>query len=194
MNCRTPFKYFGLGFCLVLVSGGDLSAARDVPYPVPPHPEVHLGAPRTLSKQDIRDGLVHLEAGQFRFDDKRYVRLEHDYLPKLLDWHHALRDQFAHIRKNSHVDARHYNERAAHVIRVLLGLNMRRDAGFGDAAVMIGSVRLKLPLDWLDEPAGTTLDFILVGTDRGYFLIDPVTRTGAEYSEELQRATSWLHL
>ena len=82
-----------------------------------------------------------------------------------------------------------HNERAAHVMRVMLELTVRNDAGYGDAALMIGAVRLELPVDWRENQAGDRIDVVLVGTDQGYFLMDPTTRTIVPYTDQLQAAT-----
>lgn len=180
---------------VLLIFGVSLNLdGKDIEYPAAPFPEIHWGAPLSISKKDLVGDLRGGPDTTLRVDDNRYVRLEHDYLPKLLDWHTELRKNFAHIRKTDDSDLDTYTQRAAHVMRVFMGLRTFRDAGYGDAAIMLGSVRIKLPIDWGAHAAGTTLDMIFVGTDRGYFLIDPVTRTLREYDRAHQVATVWLHI
>ena len=69
-------------------------------------------------------------------------------------------------------------------MRVMLELTVRNDAGYGDAALMIGAVRLELPVDWRENQAGDRIDVVLVGTDQGYFLVDPTTRTIVPYTDQ----------
>ena len=184
----------GLAVVGALIASLPAKAAHDVSFPTPPHPEVYRGERKTVTLEQIRQDLDATSMVNIRFDDQRYVRLEHDYLPKLLDWHHALRAEFAHIRSNAEINPRRYNERAAHVMRVMLSLSARKDAGYGDAALLIGNVRLIAPGHWAKDQAGEAIDLILVGTEKGYFLIDPSTRTLHEFDEALRAATVWLHL
>lgn len=79
-------------------------------------------------------------------------------------------------------------------MRVMLEFAVRRDVGYGDAALMLGSVRIVLPSDWGSSVAGDRIDLVLVCTDQGYFLIDPPSRTMRVYDEAHQDATVWLHM
>ena len=168
--------------------------ARDVVVPVPPHPEIHRSEPLHVSNAQIRAHFRGNVGIKIRLDDNHYVRLSHDYLPVLLDWHHEIREHFGRINEGAGLPARIHNERAAHVMRVMLEFTVRNDVGYGDAALMLGSVRLVLPSDWGSHDAGKRVDLVLVGTDEGYFLIDPPSRTLRVYDESHQAATVWLHM
>ena len=170
------------------------ASARTITIPVPPHPEIHRADPTQIPMLQVRLELQQGVGPKIRLDDKAYVKLQHAYLPVLLDWHHEMRAHFARINDGDGVPPRVHNERAAHVMRVMLELTVRNDAGYGDAALMIGAVRLELPVDWRENQAGDRIDVVLVGTDQGYFLMDPTTRTIVPYTDQLQAATLWLHM
>ncbi len=184
---------WGVGLGLGVL-GSIVASARTITIPVPPHPEIHRANPIQISVHEVRRELQQGIGPKIRLDDSAYVRLEHSYLPVLLDWHHEMRAHFARINDGDGVPPRVHNERAAHVMRVMLEFAVRNDAGYGDAALMIGAVRLELPVDWRENQAGDRIDVVLVGTDQGYFLVDPTTRTIVPYTDQLQASTVWLHM
>lgn len=184
---------------IVALAGGFLLtelpvSARDVTVPIPPHPEIHRSDPLHVTSKEIWDEFQNDNGIKIRLDDHNYVRFQHDYLPVLLDWHHEIREHFGRINEGEGLPPRIHNERAAHVMRVMLEFAVRRDVGYGDAALMLGSVRIVLPSDWGSSVAGDRIDLVLVCTDQGYFLIDPPSRTMRVYDEAHQDATVWLHM
>ena len=178
----------------LLIAFSGLLSARDVTFPMPPHPEIDRADPMHVSSAEIAMHLKRNPQTKIRLDDHTYVRLNHDYLPKLLDWHHEIRAHFGRINEGKGMPSRLHNERAAHVMRVLLEFSVRNDAGYGDAALMIGSARVALPEDWGDNRKGDKIDLVLVGTDEGYFQIEPSSRTLRVYDKAHQAATVWLHM
>ena len=168
--------------------------AKEVTVPVPPHPEIHRSDPLHVTSKEIWDEF-HNDIGiKIRLDDHRYVRFKHDYLPVLMDWHHEIREHFGRINAGEGLPSRIHNQRAAHVMRVMLEFAARRDAGYGNAALMLGSVRIVLPSDWGSSVAGESVDLVLVCTDQGYFVIDPSSRTMRVYDDNHRAATVWLHM
>lgn len=183
----------GVGLGVILLSPF-MANARTVTIPVPPHPEIHRADPVQIPIQQVRQELQQGIGPKIRLDDRAYVRLQHSYLPVLLDWHHEMRTHFARINEGRGVSPRVHNQRAAHVMRVMLEFAVRNDAGYGDAALMVGAVRLELPVDWRENKAGDRIDVVLVGTDQGYFLVDPTSRIIVPFTDELQASTVWLHM
>ncbi|MEJ6603928.1 MAG: hypothetical protein ACKVI3_20970 [Verrucomicrobiia bacterium] len=129
-----------------------------------------------------------------RFDDGTYAKLDHDRLPLLLDW---LDQTVAHLKerqlKQENTPMVH-SVRHARLLRVMAGISLREDKSFPAAAVLVGFVQLSLDVAWGEREAGDVVELILVGTDRGYFLIDPATRTMRPYDKNLQGLTKWVHL
>jgi len=120
--------------------------------------------------------------------------LDHDRLPLLLDW---LDQTVAYLKerqlKQENTPMVH-SVRHARLLRVMAGISLREDKSFPAAAVLVGFVQLSLDVAWGEREAGDVVELILVGTDRGYFLIDPATRTMRPYDKNLQGLTKWVHL
>lgn len=73
------------------------ASARTITIPVPPHPEIHRADPTQIPMLQVRLELQQGVGPKIRLDDKAYVKLQHAYLPVLLDWHHEMRAHFARI-------------------------------------------------------------------------------------------------
>lgn len=108
--------------------------------------------------------------------DERYLPLSHDYIPVLADWFEALAASLELTPQEMRAHGFRSNK-VARLLRVFTSIRVQRDRGPDPgAAPAIGWCRILLQEDWGRCRVGETHSFLLVGTERGWFVIDPFTR------------------
>jgi hypothetical protein len=109
-------------------------------------------------------------------DDGRYAVLEHTYLPVLLDWFEAMAASTGHTPAGLR-DAGYRCNKVARLMRVFCSVRMHRDHDKDPGmAPAIGWCRILLQEDWGRCRKGETHTFVLVATEKGWFVLDPFTR------------------
>lgn len=108
------------------------------------------------------------------FADSRYARVRHDFLPVLADWFEALLRSQGRTPEEARAHGLMTNK-AARLMEVFALLSMHR-APAAKLVPAIGWGRFHLNVDWGRCLRGTTHTFVVVGTERGWFLLDPYTR------------------
>jgi hypothetical protein len=110
------------------------------------------------------------------FMDEQYAPIQHAFVPVLLDWFEALASNLGYT-PDSMLAAGFGSNKVARLMRVFTLVRMHRDPDQKIRVVpAIGWCRLLLQEDWGRCRAGETHTFVLVSTEKGWFVIDPFTR------------------
>ncbi len=115
--------------------------------------------------------------------DAHYAPLAHSFLPVLLDWFEAFAAGQGCTVDDLHARGLRANK-VAHLMQAFTSIRMHRDRAPGLAAApAIGWARVLLAEGWGRAKSGETHTFVVVATERGWFVIDPFTR----YIRKLER-------
>lgn len=110
------------------------------------------------------------------FTDEQYAPLQHAFIPILLDWFEALAANLGYTPETMRA-AGFRSNKVARLMRVFTLVRMHRDRDQRIRVVpAIGWCRILLQEDWGRCRTGETHSFVLVATERGWFVIDPFTR------------------
>ena len=142
----------------------------------PSNPRDSLGPRRAVfTRHELQARVVQAGAHYPMISDARYVAIYHDELPALLDWYAALLDVYGFTPEMLQKDG-FLRERSIRLLRIFVAMGIQRTDPTVKAAPALGMVRVNLRQPWGDLPAGDTRDFLLVDTELGLFVIDPVSR------------------
>ena len=110
------------------------------------------------------------------FMDEQYAPVQDAFVPVLLDWFEALTANLGYTPESMRA-AGFGSNKVARLMRVFTLVRMHRDAERKIRVVpAIGWCRVLLREDWGRCRAGETHTFVLVSTEKGWFVIDPFTR------------------
>jgi hypothetical protein len=112
-----------------------------------------------------------------KLDDNSFARISQDYLPVMLDW-------FASFSASMNVDTEVLKQRGfdtgrvVRLMRALASISCQKKGGASARlSPAIGWCRMRMYAEWGEHQAGSTADFILVATDRGWAVVDPFSRS-----------------
>jgi hypothetical protein len=153
--------------------GGGSVLVQDLPPPTAgpdaTAPSFTRGEPHPVAATLGRHPVIDLA-------DSHYAPLQHTFIPAMMDWFEALLAGLGYTPAQAW-EAGFRSNKAARLMRVFTSVRMHRDHGHQpDWAPAIGWCRILLREDWGRCRKGETHSFVLVGTDRGWFVIDPATR------------------
>lgn len=172
-----------LAFAAILSAGGCAGPAREtVNWPVVPHRRVTAwaSAPANrsailLSRQELYSRLAGAGAHFAMMSDENYVLIEHASLPSLLDWYEAMTAVHGFSPRALQEDG-FQSDRAIRLLRAFVSMALTRHDEWVEAAPALGLIRVNLQQPWGDRAAGEAHDYIVVATDKGLFVLDPVSR------------------
>lgn len=172
-----------LPLAVLLFAGGCTSpSGPTVDWPVVPYHRVTAwtSAPDTraaivLRRQELYDRLIDAGAHFARMSDENYILIEHAALPTLLDWYEAMTEVHGFSPKSLQEDG-FERDRAIRVLRVFVSMSLTRHDESVEAAPALGLIRVKLRQPWGGIAAGETHDCVVVATEMGTFVLDPVSR------------------
>lgn len=167
----------------ILLAGGCAAPFREATaWPVLPGAQV-MGRPaagtgyaaRVLTKRELQAELARAGGHFPLMSDEHYVRIRHASLPVLLDWHEAMTAVYGFSPGELQAGG-FARDRTVRLLRVAVSTALMREPAAPAAAPAIGMIRVTLRRPWGGVAAGETRDFVAVATDRGLFLLDPVSR------------------
>ncbi|MBI3884644.1 MAG: hypothetical protein HY302_02780 [Opitutae bacterium] len=167
----------------ILFAGGCSSPfGATVDWPVVPYRRVTAwaSAPDTrasimLPKSALYARLIGAGAHFALMSDENYILVEHAALPTLLDWYEAMVAVHGFSPQSLQEDG-FQSDRAIRVLRVFVSLSLTRHDEKVEAAPALGLIRVKLRQPWGGIAAGEAHDCLVVATEKGTFVLDPVSR------------------
>ncbi|AOS43649.1 hypothetical protein Verru16b_00701 [Lacunisphaera limnophila] len=131
--------------------------------------EATRGEPHTVAATLGRHPVIDLA-------DSHYAPLRQEFIPVLVDWFEALATSLDTTPAQMRAAGFRTNK-VARLMRVFTAVRLHRDHGQDPGMEpAIGWCRILLQQDWGRCLQGETHTFVLVATDRGWFIIDPFTR------------------
>lgn len=162
-GCTTPFR-----------EKGD--------WPLPPSAQLLVPAEAgrgsstpVLSRFELQRRLTHAGVHFSLMSDESYVLINHASLPALLDWYGAMIAVYGHHPAGLQ-QAGFRRDRTVRLLRISVSTALMRHDAPTVAAPAIGMVRITLLQPWAGFVSGQTGDFLVVATERGLFVVDPVSR------------------
>ncbi|MBI2516478.1 MAG: hypothetical protein HYV95_06130 [Opitutae bacterium] len=131
--------------------------------------------PLLLTKRELQAELAGAGVHFPMMSDDLYVRIRHASLPVLLDWHEAMTAVYGFSPGELQAGG-FARDRSVRLLRMAVSTSLMREPAAVEAAPAIGMVLVKLRQPWGNIAAGESRDFVAVSTDRGLFLLDPVSR------------------
>jgi hypothetical protein len=128
-----------------------------------------VGEPRTVASSSGYYPVMDLV-------DERYQLVPYDYIPVLVDWFEALTASVGCTPAETR-QAGFRTNKVARLMRVFITGHLRTSGGPGAGVVpAIGWCRALLQEDWGRCRKGETHTFVIVGTDKGWYAVDPYER------------------
>ncbi|MBI4625296.1 MAG: hypothetical protein HY736_19005 [Verrucomicrobia bacterium] len=180
MNSRSLATLLVVGS--LFVGGCATPSGKAVRWPVVPRTRAEaatataVGLPtHVLPRLELQSQLAM--AGVFfpMMSDESYVRIEHAALPALLDWYEAMIAVYG-VKPERLDEEGFQRDRAVRILRVFVTMRMARHPEPLEAAPAVGLVRVNLLQPCGNFASGEIHDFLAVATERGMFLLDPVSR------------------
>lgn len=112
----------------------------------------------------------------FELLDDRYTLISYDYIPVLLDWYEDLvRTLGAGVHDAGRTEMA--AGKVSNLMRIFVAAQLHQAEPAGGAgAPAIGWCRAYLHEDWGPHRRDEAHEFLLIGTERGWFVVDPQTR------------------
>lgn len=108
--------------------------------------------------------------------DADYRLVPHDYIPVLVDWFEALAASVNCTPAETR-EAGFRTNKVARLMRIFVSVHLRAGGGAATGtAPAIGWCRALLQEDWGRCRKGETHTFIIVGTEKGWYAVDPYER------------------
>jgi len=108
--------------------------------------------------------------------DTKYAPLKADYIPVLLDWFEALAATMGHTPAQLYESGYRANK-VVLLLRVFTSVRLHRDNPKDlQVAPAIGFCRILLNEDYGAHRRGESLSLVLIGTEKGWYTIDPFVR------------------
>jgi len=175
---RKSLRLLVLGFSLI--SSLSCLRAEQGTWNWPIVPEIQLpvdaaGKHASIGQDEFRQILARGKAPFPVISDSRYALIKYEYLSELLDWYREVSTVWG-VTPEEMAKRGFMRSRTIRMLRCFAGRAIVRDYPDVEAGVAIGMLQVTLKKPWGLLKAGATTDFMLVGTDRGWFVVDPVGR------------------